>query len=247
MLDVENLKNGICIKNKTETFIRDLTEKEGVIVDILKKNNKLLCNIIWFYIEHLNPFHTYSYSFEETCYLADLNTLDYSHNCHFCRIKNLYSVMLRYLYKRKKLFFLGVCTTILKKNNNVTEFIYFKTENNTFLEIILCYPNINNFFGETMVWINESDSIYNLHLNNSKNSLYFFDRIKEVNLKDLSINNSDICGVDFYDDSEILLSICTSVNKSFRNYFINGLDTMYNDVVYSPHNYDEFVSFVSKV
>lgn len=206
MLQESDLKIGMSITFKMH---------EGVIVDIIKsKYEKPFYSIVW-----LLTKNNEIYSFENQYKFQEIYQAEYTLQPHFFYICNLYEILTKYNNNNnEKLYYLGFSRLRdVKRYKAVTDFLYFKTYKDIYLEIIICYRMENK---EPVIWINEFNEINNF-LFNSDIPIYE-QVIKPIKLKDIHSYNKNCVGVDFtYDDD--LISICTSVDIFNKQKYINGL------------------------
>lgn len=201
MLDMNSVKFGTCIMKKRGSLI-----SEGVILDRMHKYE-----VIWLVFE--KTFPESFYMIKKLYEPKELEMFDLSCNPRFCRMEYLFGILKKY----GELTFLGYNKPYTGKYSD-TSTIFFKTEHNSFLQIIVSNPIDSDIRDEPLLWINESDELKNLYFNPG---YYYFDKPIKVKLENVDDKSLGVFFVSA-DNQDALCLLSTNKERAFRNRYING-------------------------
>lgn len=240
MIDFENFGIGTCVIQYIDDGIA-----EGVVVEIKDKE----CIILWF-DQHLNAMNSDHVAVFEKKYDITKNmSWQYAIIPHFCKIENLYSILRKYSY-HNYFYLLGVGISSKDERNqyNKVDFVYLKTLNNTYLEIMICYRYLHMWTGEPIIWINEYKNLNQLNFYITTD--YFHDKdivkLKLMNVTDIfdDFEVLDMNGIKLIDEKERQkIVICRPTKEELLDSRVNGFKSVYNDKVFGEDKYS-FIDFL---
>lgn len=260
---MDNIKIGTCIINNTENFI-----EEGIVFDVYldySLKTEQVCDILWF--KSFKREKKCSFKIVKNMYVKDMD-YEIAINPHFCSIEKLFENFNKYKNINENLeinnYMLLGCNMI----RTSALISYFKT-GNCFCEIAGLFSNA--FQKNNYVYINEANSLEDLHFNNivydSDSIEGFYTSIEgntfvhayEFNKKNLKkCNINDFCNINLNDYKQATddkcfgivfkdladdypLSFVEFIDKSLKQKYKMGVQVDLDFSFMKKHNFKDFL------
>lgn len=199
-MDLNEIKIGTCFSGQ---------KLEGVIINIDDAKDEVHCIVN--YVNDNRYFNRMYGSKEAVVRMRDMSIFDITYEPHFCSMANLFSVMKKHITKYEKIYLIGTANFRKINQGIMTDYVYFLTENNTIIELNICYPTQHMNYYVPYIWIKEFTNCNEVHF--PDDATYYFNKdahsihVRYYNLFD---KNSDVNGITFCE--EMLKPLITIVS-----------------------------------